>query len=96
MVEPSIPAQVIGDPNRFRQVLANLISNGMKFTQSSEVVVQAKLLNLKDSVSIRFSVTDTGIGLSDVQIRRLFQPFSQADNANDQALWWNGTRSVDL
>lgn len=90
MVEPSIPAQVIGDPNRFRQVLANLISNGMKFTQSGEVVVQAKLLNLKDSVSIRFSVTDTGIGLSDVQIRRLFQPFSQADNATTRRFGGTG------
>ncbi len=90
MVEPSIPAQVIVDPNRFRQVLANLISNGMKFTQSGEVVVQAKLLNLKDSVSIRFSVTDTGIGLSDVQIRRLFQPFSQADNATTRRFGGTG------
>jgi two-component system, sensor histidine kinase and response regulator len=90
MVDPGIPAQVVGDPNRFRQVLANLVSNGMKFTQSGEVVVQAKLINLRDSVSIRFSVSDTGIGLTDVQIRRLFQPFSQADNTTTRRFGGTG------
>ncbi len=71
-----------GDMGRLRQVLVNLASNAVKFTSQGEVVVRAVLDQITDSeVRVRFSVTDTGIGLSEVARKRLFQPFTQADGS---------------
>ena len=81
-VAPEIPPVVQGDPGRLRQVLLNLISNAVKFTDKGEVVVRASLEHADDSeVCVRFAVSDTGIGLSDAARRRLFQPFTQADGS---------------
>jgi len=81
-VDPAIPAQLRGDPGRVRQVLLNLIGNAVKFTERGDVVVKATLDEETESATlIRFSVTDTGIGLSQVALKRLFQPFVQADGS---------------
>jgi CheY-like chemotaxis protein/nitrogen-specific signal transduction histidine kinase len=81
-----VPAQVIGDITRFRQVLVNLLSNGIKFTATGEVVVHTKLLSppaktqrQPDPLHLHFSVTDTGIGIPVDRLARLFKSFSQAD-----------------
>lgn len=78
--EGHIPEAVMGDASRVRQVLANLLSNAVKFTESGEIEVQVLASELQDgSYEIRFSVKDTGIGISHETRERLFQPFSQAD-----------------
>ncbi|HYG23796.1 MAG TPA: response regulator [Verrucomicrobiae bacterium] len=82
-IEDGIPAQVLGDITRLRQILVNLVSNGIKFTQSGEVVVQVKLLSApaagSDKWHLHFSVRDTGIGIPVDRLARLFKSFSQAD-----------------
>ncbi|MDA1315913.1 MAG: ATP-binding protein [Acidobacteria bacterium] len=81
-VESSVPEKLIGDDGRLRQVLINLVSNAIKFTDEGEVGVQAKL-DRKDgaAVTIRFSISDTGIGIPPDQQRAIFQPFTQGDGS---------------
>ena len=77
-----IPTGLIGDPLRINQVLVNLVSNAIKFTEYGEIVVSATLLDLTaDEVYLRLSVTDTGIGMDETQQAKLFQAFSQADSS---------------
>jgi two-component system sensor histidine kinase/response regulator len=75
-VAADVPARVSGDQGRVRQVLMNLMGNAVKFTERGSVVVRASML---DGGRVRFAVTDTGVGITDEQSARLFQPFSQAD-----------------
>ena len=77
---PDLPRDVIGDPGRLRQVLGNLLGNSIKFTDSGQVQVRAEVAQVDgDDVLLRYTVSDTGIGMSAEQRARLFQPFSQAD-----------------
>jgi signal transduction histidine kinase/DNA-binding response OmpR family regulator/HPt (histidine-containing phosphotransfer) domain-containing protein len=81
-VAPTLPAHLAGDPLRLRQVLQNLISNALKFTASGEVVVRVeKVSESEGQVECRFSVRDTGIGISPEQLPRLFQSFFQTDSS---------------
>lgn len=74
----NVPVDLRGDPSRLRQVLSNLVSNAIKFTESGDVFVQAEVSEDHDDyVVLRFSVQDSGIGISDDMKRRLFQAFSQ-------------------
>ena len=75
-----VPTSVAGDPFRIRQVLTNLLSNAVKFTEGGRVSLRVERVEeWADTVKIRFEVADTGIGITDEQRARLFQPFSQAD-----------------
>jgi two-component system sensor histidine kinase/response regulator len=79
-VDPSISNQLKGDPLRLGQILINFCSNAVKFTEVGEVVVTARLLeDYEDSQLINLSVSDTGIGLTEGQVGRLFEAFQQAD-----------------
>ena len=79
-IEPSVSPFFRGDPLRLGQILINFCNNAIKFTEKGEVVVKAQVLeDSKDSQLILFSVSDTGIGLTEEQIGRLFQAFQQAD-----------------
>lgn len=79
---PSIPPWYKGDPGRLRQILTNLISNAIKFTKEGEVSLQYSQQQLSNGKStLRFTVKDSGIGLSVAQQQNLFQKFSQADNS---------------
>jgi CheY-like chemotaxis protein len=82
-MDDGIPPRVVGDVTRLRQVLVNLISNGIKFTEKGEVVVQVKLLSAHkpedDKCHLQFSVRDTGIGIPVDRLARLFKSFSQVD-----------------
>ncbi len=77
---PEIPVYLVGDPLRLGQVLINLTNNAVKFTDAGEIVVKTELVaNNPSLVTLQFSVRDTGIGLTEKQIGRLFESFSQAD-----------------
>ena len=77
---PKLPSALVGDPWRLGQVLLNLANNAVKFTERGEVIVAIRLVGQgAQSVSLRFEVRDTGIGMSPEEQQRLFQPFSQAD-----------------
>lgn len=79
---PNIPLGLVGDPVRLGQVLTNLINNAIKFTNSGEVQVSTQLLAREgDRVQLRFSVRDTGIGMTPEQMGKLFHAFSQADGS---------------
>ncbi len=83
-IDPGVPAVVVGDPARVRQVLLNLISNAVKFTDRGGVSVQVSLIETAASPGRRrivFAVTDTGIGLSGADMATLFAEFEQADAA---------------
>ena len=76
------PRTLVGDPLRLKQVLTNLVSNAIKFTREGSIVLRAMLEDESaDRAQLRISVRDTGIGLSDEDLRALFQAFSQADNS---------------
>ncbi|QZN90135.1 response regulator [Idiomarina abyssalis] len=78
----NIPTRLIGDPLRLNQVLVNLISNAIKFTEDGEINVAVNLLDSsKDNVLLRISVTDTGIGMDEEQRANLFKAFTQADTS---------------
>lgn len=77
---PEVPARLLGDSGRIRQVLLNLASNAVKFTPSGEVAIRVTVTDQDDSeVVLRFEVSDTGIGIAPHDHQRLFESFSQAD-----------------
>jgi signal transduction histidine kinase/DNA-binding response OmpR family regulator/HPt (histidine-containing phosphotransfer) domain-containing protein len=79
-IEPSVSTQLKGDPLRLGQILINFCNNAVKFTESGEIVVKARVQEkYDDGQLICFSVNDTGIGLTEEQMSRLFQAFEQAD-----------------
>lgn len=78
-VDPAIPAVIIGDAVRLNQILLNLLSNAVKFTKKGEIEVISKLVSDdKKNVRIRFSVSDTGIGIPPEQLDTIFESFTQA------------------
>ncbi len=79
-IEPDVPSGLKGDPLRLRQVLLNLASNAVKFTEKGQVEVSVeRVRDGADTVELRFMIRDTGIGLTERQLKLLFKPFSQAD-----------------
>ncbi|WP_236177913.1 response regulator [Pseudomonas sputi] len=82
LVYRDTPLSLVGDPLRLKQILTNLVSNAIKFTREGTIVARAMLEEENDdSVQLRISIQDTGIGLSNQDVRALFQAFSQADNS---------------
>ena len=80
-LQNSIPANLLlkGDPFRIRQILYNLLTNAIKFTNEGEVTLRASAREKEDGIAIHFEVADTGIGLSEEQSQRVFNQFEQAD-----------------
>ncbi|VVN47826.1 response regulator [Pseudomonas fluorescens] len=82
LVYRDTPLSLVGDPLRLKQILTNLVSNAIKFTREGTIVARAMLEEEhEDTVQLRISIQDTGIGLSNQDVRALFQAFSQADNS---------------
>ena len=77
-VARDVPRHLIGDPLRLGQILINLVSNAIKFTETGEVIVK---IRLRDTNELLFSVQDTGIGMQPNQLANLFQSFNQADSS---------------
>jgi len=81
-LDPSIPAVVCGDPMRLRQIVLNLLGNAIKFTAEGEVSVKVTdATNKEDALTLRFEITDTGLGISEEVQANLFRPFVQADSS---------------
>jgi len=90
-VDPAVPDPLAGDAVRLRQILFNLVGNAIKFTQQGEVSIAVRVAAKDaDSVTLRFEVVDTGIGLTDEQISRLFQPFMQGDRSTTRRFGGTG------
>ncbi|WP_051551343.1 hybrid sensor histidine kinase/response regulator [Nocardioides sp. URHA0020] len=100
---PALPARLLGDPSRLRQVLLNLAGNAVKFTESGQVVIRAEPVGTTthwdqsgrrtvaaDTWTVRFEVSDTGIGIDAADRSRLFDPFSQADSSTTRRYGGSG------
>jgi PAS domain S-box-containing protein len=81
-VDPDVPPWFRGDPSRLRQILINLSTNALKFTQQGTVTIRVAVRHrTPDWIELRFEVADTGIGISPSLSHRLFKPFSQVDGS---------------
>jgi PAS domain S-box-containing protein len=88
---PDVPRYLVGDPLRLGQVLINLANNAVKFTESGEIVVSIETTaRQQDQVTLKFAVSDTGIGLTEEQMSKLFQSFSQADTSTTRKFGGTG------
>jgi len=90
-VPPETPMFLKGDPLRLSQILLNLVNNAIKFTEKGDVIVAVKALTVEaNQVVLQFSVRDTGIGMSESQQKKLFQPFQQADTSTTREFGGTG------
>ena len=81
-VAPDVPARLVGDPSRLRQILINLLGNSIKFTERGEISLRVEVESRReDSALLHFSVTDTGIGIPREKQQSIFDVFSQADSS---------------
>lgn len=84
-IEPGVPAHLIGDSTRLSQIIINLTSNAIKFTDSGSVRVNVRLLSENNnSATLRFSVSDTGIGIPSDRTDAIFAPFTQVDGSTSR------------
>lgn len=82
LIHSAIPQYVVGDPTKLRQIISNLVNNAIKFTAVGEVFVEVNLENESETTAnISFTVSDTGIGMTEQELNHLFQPFTQADSS---------------
>ncbi|MFT5592469.1 MAG: two-component system sensor histidine kinase BarA [Oceanicoccus sp.] len=91
MVYQDVPMDIMADPTRIKQVLTNLVSNAVKFTESGSVIVRVMLEeHINNKVALKFTITDTGIGLNDAQQANLFKAFSQGDTSTTRRFGGTG------
>lgn len=91
LIDPEVPAFVRGDPGRLRQVIHNVVGNAVKFTPKGEVSVHVALLGELDGKAIlKFTVSDTGIGIPEDKLEQLFNPFTQIDDSNTRQFGGTG------
>ena len=91
VVDPDVPAWLVGDPLRLGQILVNYADNAVKFTSAGSVTIRLSLRESSATELVLFgAVTDTGIGLTDAQLARLFQSFQQADSSTTREFGGTG------
>ncbi|WP_164779641.1 response regulator [Paenibacillus kobensis] len=89
--EAGLPDRVVGDPLRLKQILMNLCSNAIKFTDEGHVLIRVQRVSQTDNgVRLRFTVEDTGMGMSDEQVRMVYEPFWQAEHDSGKTLSGTG------
>jgi PAS domain S-box-containing protein len=85
MAHPDVPASIVGDPGRIRQILLNLLSNAVKFTDRGSVIVRVEVETRADDTAwLRFDVADTGVGIAEDARARIFEPFVQLESSISQ------------
>ncbi|HEV2118146.1 MAG TPA: response regulator [Terriglobales bacterium] len=90
-IAPEVPARLMGDPSRLRQIVVNLLGNAIKFTEHGEVALQvSQESGNSDSVQLHFHVSDTGIGIPQEKQGRLFEKFYQADSSTTRRFGGTG------
>jgi PAS domain S-box-containing protein len=91
-IAPNVPPSLIGDPGRLRQILMNLVGNGIKFTDDGHIRIEVRRLDSPpaDPTIIEMSVTDTGIGMTSEQQAQLFQAFMQVDSSSTRRFGGTG------
>jgi signal transduction histidine kinase/CheY-like chemotaxis protein len=90
VLESPVPRTLHGDPTRLRQVLLNLLGNAIKFTEEGRIELRVGVESSSAARRIRFEILDTGIGMTQVQIERIFEPFSQADTSTTRRFGGTG------
>ena len=89
--DKNIPEVLIGDPVRLHQIILNLLSNAIKFTNKGKITVSVSLVSEdEDKVSIKFSIADTGIGIKDTKIEKVFENFQQATSGTSRIFGGTG------
>jgi len=87
----AIPEVLVGDPVRLHQIILNLVSNAVKFTNTGKITVSAKLVSeTDDDVAIKFSIADTGIGISETKTEKIFENFQQATSGTSRIFGGTG------
>jgi signal transduction histidine kinase/CheY-like chemotaxis protein len=89
-IEASVPERLEGDPSRFGQVLSNLVANAVKFTDAGGVRLTVSSTAADGTVTLQVAVRDTGIGMDEEQLGRIFQPFRQADASTTRTFGGTG------
>ena len=91
-IDPNVPPSLLGDPGRLRQILMNLVGNGIKFTDDGSIRVEVKRLAspIEGPANLEISVTDTGIGMTPEQQAQLFQAFTQVDSSSTRRFGGTG------
>lgn len=102
-IDPIVPERLVGDPLRISQILTNLVNNAVKFTEKGEIVISVKVKEIKDmDVSLFIYISDTGVGMTEEEIKNLFKPFTQTDTSTTRKYGGTGLglsivkRLVDL
>lgn len=91
IIEPNVPAGLVGDPGRIRQVIINLIGNAIKFTKSGHVALRVSVIqDLTHSTQIKIEIEDTGIGIKEDKINYIFSTFSQAEESTSRKFGGTG------
>ncbi|GAB4259127.1 MAG: hypothetical protein Kow0065_09030 [Methylomicrobium sp.] len=90
-VMPGLPAKLYGDPLHLQQILVNLVGNALKFTHCGHIVVRVVLLDENErSTRFRIDIEDTGIGIGAEKLRKIFEPFTQADDSSSRLYGGSG------
>jgi len=90
-INNNIPKQIIGDPSRIKQILNNLISNAVKFTNTGSIKINVEILDEdENTIELKFEIIDTGIGINLENINKLFNPFTQIDSSTTRAYQGTG------
>jgi signal transduction histidine kinase/CheY-like chemotaxis protein len=90
-IDPKIPTKLKADSIRYRQMLTNLLGNAVKFTMQGEILIRLSMVSLEgNDICIQTEVKDTGIGISEAQLQKLFAPFTQADGSTTRKFGGTG------